>query len=924
MRYLTPFIAALALLSGSASAQDLMGFDPASFGQVVLSQKQFGSDTQLELAVGDYNNEFINNYSAGSVFAQLGLSVGRLDILTDTRTFPCTAFLVGEDLLMTNHHCVPGILDNPEAGASAIVAVQFMTGYVQEGVTGGTERYNVNPIPVETSKDLDYTLLRVIGAKPGKQHGTLRLAGLTPRDKDPYWIIGHPMGEAQRVSREKCAANAPALSDNRLLHTCDTLPGNSGSPVIDASSHMVVALHHAGSRQNSVNYAIPMALILENSTVLRAANPDPSPQPDPEAEAMTALSVAMAQNGAALQIPALRTVQTRFPGTRAAASAGQFLALLVPPAVDPTPAPQPDPEPVVIAQPEPDPDPEAEALTALSAAMDLDGASRQIPALRSVQSKFPGTKAASSAAQFLSLLVTPSVDPTPQPAPQPEVSLVEQMAKDADVQQCDRLAGSPGHPDWVAGIMTAEGTALGDVIPTPAIAACKAALETFPDHPRMLTFLGRAFDADQQDTSAVQSYQRAADQGEPVAQNNLGVMYRNGRGVPKSDTTALSWYRKSADQGNAFAQNNMGFMYENGHGVPKSDTTAVSWYRKAAEQGNALAQNNIGLMYENGRGVPKSDTTAVSWYRLAAEQGYASAQTNIGYMYAYGRGLTKSETTAVSWYRKAAEQDFARAQTNIGYMYENGLGVPKSGTTALSWYRKAAEQGYASAQANIGFLYANGRGVPKSDTTALSWFRKAADQGHATAQYQLGIIYEYGRGVAKSDTTAVSWYRKAADQGNAPAQNNMGVMYAQGRGVPKSNTIAISWYRKAADQGNKFAQFNLGFRYANGSGVPQSDTNAVAWYRKAAEQGHATAQVNLGFMYEKGRGTPKSSKQAVDFYVEALRNGNTWVLNRTATDWDAATAREMQRRLSALVFYDGAIDGKIGPQSLAAMRKLLP
>jgi hypothetical protein len=78
------------------------------------------------------------------------------------------------------------------------------------------------------------------------------------------------MGEGQRISREKCKANTPALSSGKLLHTCDTLPGNSGSPVIDAGLQQVVALHHAGSKADSVNFAILMSEILANSKVLTA------------------------------------------------------------------------------------------------------------------------------------------------------------------------------------------------------------------------------------------------------------------------------------------------------------------------------------------------------------------------------------------------------------------------------------------------------------------------------------------------------------------------------------------------------------------------------------------------------------------------------------------------------------------------------
>ena len=70
-----------------------------------------------------------------------------------------------------------------------------------------------------------------------------------------------------------------------------------------------------------------------------------------------------------------------------------------------------------------------------------------------------------------------------------------------------------------------------------------------------------------------------------------------------------------AEQGNAVAQFNLGVMYANGQGVPKDDAEAARWYRLAAEQGHDGAQVNLGIMYDNGEGVPKDPAEAVRWYR---------------------------------------------------------------------------------------------------------------------------------------------------------------------------------------------------------------------------------------------------------------------------------------------------------------------
>jgi TPR repeat protein len=77
----------------------------------------------------------------------------------------------------------------------------------------------------------------------------------------------------------------------------------------------------------------------------------------------------------------------------------------------------------------------------------------------------------------------------------------------------------------------------------------------------------------------------AAARGEPEAQNNLGVMYANGRGVPQDYAEAVSWFRKAAEQGHASAQHNLGSMYLNGVGVRQNFDQSYAWFNLAAARG---------------------------------------------------------------------------------------------------------------------------------------------------------------------------------------------------------------------------------------------------------------------------------------------------------------------------------------------------
>jgi len=84
----------------------------------------------------------------------------------------------------------------------------------------------------------------------------------------------------------------------------------------------------------------------------------------------------------------------------------------------------------------------------------------------------------------------------------------------------------------------------------------------------------------------------------------------------------------AAEQGHADAQNNLGHMYLNGRGVPQDDAEAVRWYRLAAEQGNAVAQSSLGFMYETGQGVLQNIVLAHMWFNIASANGDEDATRN--------------------------------------------------------------------------------------------------------------------------------------------------------------------------------------------------------------------------------------------------------------------------------------------------------
>jgi hypothetical protein len=116
--------------------------------------------------------------------------------------------------------------------------------------------------------------------------------------------------------------------------------------------------------------------------------------------------------------------------------------------------------------------------------------------------------------------------------------------------------------------------------------------------------------------------------------------------------------RRLADQGNAVAQCNLGNLYDDGLGVPKDEAESARWLHKAGEQGYAPAQYLLGIAYATGDGVPEDYVQAHLWWSLVAAQGDAEAAQWRVYLAAdMTRGqIKKAEALEAAWKPKTAGQ----------------------------------------------------------------------------------------------------------------------------------------------------------------------------------------------------------------------------------------------------------------------------
>lgn len=120
---------------------------------------------------------------------------------------------------------------------------------------------------------------------------------------------------------------------------------------------------------------------------------------------------------------------------------------------------------------------------------------------------------------------------------------------------------------------------------------------------------------------ALKWFIKAGDLGHNVAQNYLGIMYKNGEGTAQNYSEAFKWYSKAAAKGNKYSQYNLGNCYAEGWTGPKDEVKASGWYLKAAENLHPWSQGIIAQRYADGTGVTKDNQKAYYWSYISANYG---------------------------------------------------------------------------------------------------------------------------------------------------------------------------------------------------------------------------------------------------------------------------------------------------------------
>lgn len=218
----------------------------------------------------------------------------------------------------------------------------------------------------------------------------------------------------------------------------------------------------------------------------------------------------------------------------------------------------------------------------------------------------------------------------------------------------------------------------------------------------MYMYAELSYNMDDNLLKARESFEAAANLGNPSAQHHLANMYHLGLGVEQDTPKAVLFDYFSALGGSQRASMSLGYRHLYGVGVPENCDTSWNYYAAVGDLVVTLSGLPAGLPVTDNVNLhtekleshkTESDSDVVDYYTNTAENGDVNAQLVLGHIHRFGaRGVPRNFDTAAAFYERAAQQGDPAAHAQLGNMHLEGLGYAQNNDTARKHFEIAAAQ----------------------------------------------------------------------------------------------------------------------------------------------------------------------------------------------------------------------------------------
>ena len=301
-------------------------------------------------------------------------------------------------------------------------------------------------------------------------------------------------------------------------------------------------------------------------------------------------------------------------------------------------------------------------------------------------------------------------------------------------------------------------------------------------------------------SSNILSKVRKAENGDPEAQYQVGICYKDGKGVERSLDDAIKWLSLSAGQKYTEAMVALYHIYakENNKNIAKK------YLEEAVNYGNVNAINTLAYcLYHGDDGYKQNIEKAVALLDSGVSQKSIISMRRRADIYLKD-GDVERATELLKDAGNMGDIDSMVKYAWIGFRDVKDFG---KGVELKNLLEKGAANGNIEAVYYLACIYEGGYTIPRNIDLSVRLYKKAAENGDVKAKKRLGELFLHGCDDFEIDIEqARVWYMSAAASGdeeslsiislknpNSPFKEHVDIEFDDGE-MGKLNIIGMRMY----------------------------------------------------------------------------------------------------------------------------------
>lgn len=232
---------------------------------------------------------------------------------------------------------------------------------------------------------------------------------------------------------------------------------------------------------------------------------------------------------------------------------------------------------------------------------------------------------------------------------------------------------------------------------------------------------------------AIDYYVKASEAGYNPSTYNLGHMnYMGNLNGKVNKPVAAGFFKIAADKGHPESAHYLGLMYKDGDGVPQDSVKAIEYMRIAATKADIpISKAVLGFLLTNWNRTEEEIREGVDLL-LKARTRMTSPEIDfaIAIEYDYGGHLPLDILKAIQYYKRAAYDGNLYAMRRYALLNLSEAAPQCNPVIGVRMLKKASDKGDLPSKAVYAYLLQTGKFIPKNKTLALHTYQEAYDAGY--------------------------------------------------------------------------------------------------------------------------------------------------------------------------------------------------